>query len=425
MFDRGTTFIVKVEERKLFFNGRDFLPLERVLLRRPNNQTLPVECFAPQEFPWIKVWVDHFSDGVLDCDVVDFKPNPVGFEDQRIELSNVRKLLLFEDNDRILELVKFKKIEPLASVRKPIVRQVAPPRPLPSAPPKPPPEPVVFEEHIRFRVPLAELRFTEGCANVAWQVYLPMSGIQAKLGFSVENRFLSAKLNCLKPYLAKCLGGGKINIRAAVRVRDGTVEEVLAESPALAGISPKLIGEVRYHFVKAELSKRDDRGGRIITLNRFFVKVKDAGFGDSDGDFLRDILRIKQPKHSAHIEYLAGQHRADLIRLRIVRKPFAFLCFLSGTSGGYFVWETLDGTDATYVWRLSKPVDHLAAHRNEFRRSLGWIEEQLGFIHAAGRNAYLREPPDAFRRIIHDYQGEDGFGKWKGGIEQLLEHGLD
>jgi hypothetical protein len=415
---------VKVEERRLLFNGHDFLSLGHVLLRRPDNQTLPVESFSQKEFPWIKVWVDHFSDGVLDCDVVDFKPDPGGFEDQRIELSHVRKLLLFEDDDRILRLVKFKEMEPPAPVRKPVVRHVPPPRPLPPVHPQPPPEPVVFEERIRFEVPLADVQFAEGCAKVAWQVYLPMSGILAKLEFSVENRFLSTRLNCLKPYLAKCLGG-KFNVRAAVKVRDGVVEEVLAESPALAGISPKLIGEVRYHFVKAELSKSDGRGGRIITLNRFFEKVKDAGFGDSDGDFLRDILRIKQPKHSAHIDYLAGQHRADLIRLRIVRKPFAFLCFLSGTSGGYFVWETLDGTDATYLWRLSKPVDYLAAHREEFKRSLGWIEEQLSFIHAAGRNAYLREPPDAFRRIIHDYQGEDGFEKWKGGVERLLEHGLD
>ncbi len=32
MFERGTQFVLKVEERKLFFNNRDFLPVEKVFL---------------------------------------------------------------------------------------------------------------------------------------------------------------------------------------------------------------------------------------------------------------------------------------------------------------------------------------------------------------------------------------------------------
>lgn len=48
------------------------------------------------------------------------------------------------------------------------------------------------------------------------------------------------------------------------------------------------------------------------------------------------------------------------------------------------------------------------------------INGAVGFIHAAGRNEYLKEGHENFVRIIHDYQ-DDGFAKWEKQIEQLLD----
>jgi len=119
---------------------------------------------------------------------------------------------------------------------------------------------------------------------------------------------------------------------------------------------------------------------------------------------------------------LRERHRSDLIRLRIVRSPFSFLCFLSGQSGGFFVWETLDGTDATYVWTLARPIAYyLDGNKKELRRTLEEVEANIDFIHAAGRNEYLQEKHEKFTRIIHNYQDGDGFLKWKDRIEKLQD----
>ncbi len=416
MFDRGQEFIVKVEARALFFNERDSFPVERVFLYLPDGRKIPIEAFDPRPFPWIKVWVSRFSGGTLDCDVVEFDPSRTGFENQQVDLSNVRKILLLEDSDKVSALAKTKEIAP---PEKPA------PQKLPPLKPQPPPVPKTINEEICFEVPLDKMRFAEGCATVRQRVYLPKAGMHAHLEFSIENAFLSDKLNCIKPYLGKCLGGGKIKIHASVRSLGGAAKVLEATSVAVDAISSQLIGEVRYRYVESELSKRSGRKGTVITTDRFFEKVKDAGFGDSDKDFIADILRAKQPKHSAHIEYLAGRHRSDHIKLRIVNHPFAFLCFLTGKSGCYFVWETLDGTDATYIWKLGKPLDYLSAHHREFKQRLGWIEGQISLIHAAGRNEYLKKAPPEFRRIIHDYRTEGGFDKWKTAMDRLLDSGFE
>jgi len=201
--------------------------------------------------------VQCFSDGVLDCDVSDFKPSPSGFPAQVADLSMVRKLLLFVDGDKVLELAEPKpKPKPPP---KPVARPSPPPRPrsrkrrfpseeIPASPPE------VIEEEVCFKVPEERVRFAEGRAEVEWGGRLPRSGRFVRLDVAVENSFVSKKLNCIKSYLARCMGGDAA-FRVTVRVRGGKAEVVKAESDSIA-----------------------------------------------------DILRVKEPKHSAHIEYLAERH---------------------------------------------------------------------------------------------------------------------
>ncbi len=380
---------------------------------------MAIESLSSERFPWIKVWVQHFENGMLDCDISDFNPSSSGFANQLVDLSMVRKMLLFVDGGKVLE---FAKPKPKPSPRRPVSLR---PRPFPReavvVPMEPPPPPRAFEEEVRFNVPLEQVRFAEGCAVVKWAGQLPESRRFVRLKVVVKNSFISKKLNCIKSYLAKCIG--KVGFRITVRVCGDEVEVLKAESDAIASISSDVISEVRYHYAKGELRKWNQRKERIVTAEDFFGKIKEAGFGESDEEFIADILRVKKPKHSAHIEYLAERHRSDLVRLRIVKSPFAFLCFLSGRTGGYFVWETLDGTDATYIWKHEASVDYLVSNKLEFKQWLVRVERQIDFIHAAGRNEYLQGKHKNFTRIIHNYQDEDGFVKWKNKIEKLLDAG--
>ncbi|VGO22574.1 hypothetical protein [Pontiella sulfatireligans] len=414
MFDRGQEFILKVEGKKLFFSDCDFLPVEKVVLDHPDDRGMEIESFAFRRFPWIKLWVQRFSDGVLDCDVSDFKP-AAGFGSQAVDLSTVRKMSVFVDKGQVLDFALAKP--------KPAIPKPAPPKPCPRpfVPPKPPPKPEPFDETVCFTVPLDRIRFEEGCATVGWGGRLSLSGRFVRFEASIENSFVSEKLNCIKPYLAKCLGSGEVEIRAAVRGRGDEVEAVEAESAAIASISPGMIGEVRFRYVKGELRKWRRGKRRVTTAARFFERIHEVGFGESDTDFLVDILRARDAKHSAHVEYLAGLHHSNLVRLRLVKDPFSFLCFLPGKSDCFFAWETFEGTDATYLWSFGKPPEYLVSHKQELKRWLGWVETQLDLIHAAGRDEYHQNASPSFRRVFHSYKEAGGFEKWKDEIQNVLE----
>lgn len=379
---------MRVEGRRLFFNERDFLPLEKVHLDHPDEKGMAVESFAADRFPWIKVWVQGFEDGVLDCDISDFKPPAGGFTNPSPDLSGVRNLLFFVDGEKVLEFARPKPRPKVPS------RESMLPRSLPhkkNVVPQAPPRPETFEEQVCFKVPIDRVRFAEGCAVVNWSGRLMESQRFVRLEAEVKNSFISQKLNCIKSYVAECIG--EVDFCIDVRVSGGEAEVLNASSDAIASISSQMISEVRYHYAKGELRRWNQRTGRIVTAEGFFGGIKEAGFGESDEEFIADILRVKAPKHATHIEYLAAHHRSDLIRLRIVKCPFAFLCFLSGRAGGFFVWETLDGTDATYVWKHERPMEYLTAHKPAFKRWLVWVERQIDLIHAAGRDEYWKSAP--------------------------------
>jgi len=133
MFDRGKEFVLKVEERRLFFNERDFLPVEQVFLDHPDERGMAIGSFAFRQFPWIKIWVQKLSGGVLDCDVSDFNPSPVGFSAQVADLSKVREMSVFVEGDKVLEFAR--------SNPKPVVRE---------PPPLSPPVPEAFDEEVCF-----------------------------------------------------------------------------------------------------------------------------------------------------------------------------------------------------------------------------------------------------------------------------------
>lgn len=238
-----------------------------------------------------------------------------------------------------------------------------------------------------------------------------------------DQNLLSKKLNCIKPYLGKILGSEEITVHASIRVTKENIKVPQATSPTLDLISEKIISEVRYRYVKGTLRKWKKRNKHITTADPFFEEIKESGFGDSDENFVTDLLRATDKKHSDQIHYLLKHPRADLIRLRLIKEPFSFLFFLTGKSGSYFIWEMLDGTDASYIWKIGKPLSYLTNHRSEFKQWLRWAEDHLDYIHSVGRNEYLKENPDHFTRIFHDYKNPDGFNVWKNGINHLLESG--
>ncbi|MBN2686470.1 MAG: hypothetical protein JXR40_14405 [Pontiellaceae bacterium] len=389
------------------------MPKDRIFVNHPDDSIAEVESFNAEQYPWITLWMHCFNDDVLDCEVCDFCPKSPAFRALNGDISSVRKLSIFYDNPKLSKLAQIKVKRP--PPKPPVKSQ---PSPRPTSPTAPSVEPPLEQiETITFSAPPAQFCFHDGYVEVDWKGRLPAARKYVRLCFRIENCFFSPKLNVLRPYLSRCLDQTP-EVRATLRVcgEEVSIEEV--EAPALDRISSELMGQVRFTYVKGELKSRCGR--RITTAERFFGKLSEAGFAESDADFISDIVRAKNTRHAEHIEYLAGLHDGGRVRLRLIRDPFSFLFFVPGPLNSFFVWETFDGTDATYIWKVKSAAYDQNGHRSELKQAVRQVEQTLDYIHAAGRNQFLGETHDGFVRVFHDYQSENGFEQWKKEIERLV-----
>ena len=119
-------------------------------------------------------------------------------------------------------------------------------------------------------------------------------------------------------------------------------------------------------------------------------------------------------RHQRQLHYLAEQHEGNVLKVRFVLSPFAFVFLLTGNEQYHIVMETLDTEEATYIWHLPKNIDAL-------KQGILEIDRQLNKIRNEGRQAFLETNPINFSRILHDYSDErKGFVLWKDALEERL-----
>ena len=111
---------------------------------------------------------------------------------------------------------------------------------------------------------------------------------------------------------------------------------------------------------------------------------------------------------------LSDLHLGNVLKIRFVLSPFAFVFLLAGKEQYHIVMETLDTDEATYIWHTSKEV-------SELKNTLHNVDKDLNKIRNDGRFAFLQSIPINFSRVLHDYSDErNGFVIWKDDLEQYL-----
>ena len=118
--------------------------------------------------------------------------------------------------------------------------------------------------------------------------------------------------------------------------------------------------------------------------------------------------------HYLQLKYLAGKHEASVLKLRFILQPFSFIFLIAGEMKYHIVWETLDSEEAIYL-------SHIDRTKEALRETIKEIEIRLSEMKQTGRNAYFKNAPAYFSRIIHDYSDvKRGFIEWKGILEEIL-----
>ena len=100
-------------------------------------------------------------------------------------------------------------------------------------------------------------------------------------------------------------------------------------------------------------------------------------------------------------------------------KPISFIFLLSNGNGYSLIWETYSTEEATYVWKLE------CTNPQQLPSLIHPLVELIKWLRRSNKMSYIREKPDNFIRIEHDYSGEDmGFNKWRDCLENSSNRNL-
>jgi len=132
-------------------------------------------------------------------------------------------------------------------------------------------------------------------------------------------------------------------------------------------------------------------------------------------DLMNDLIDIKSSKHYKQLRYLSSKHLSKILNLRFILKPFSFVFLLDSNESYFIVWETLDTSEATYIWKVNPKKT------NELKQKLNEIDDIIGVIKEGGKRAYLKENPEDLTRINHDYTNKSaGIKNWIKELESIL-----
>ena len=421
MFKSDDIIILKINRDKLLFNLQDFLSVENIALEL--STITDIEYFEDR-FHWLKVKVLNFDSGTLRCKILEYNPyNKHNFNNQTFDISIIENLLLSSgDTWKILNLAKRKIQKPEVTIESGIeysfVKQEYR---------KPALKNINIEKHIIFEFPFRKLQLIDGYAIIKKRFFIDELHRTIDLEIKIENGFIKNEFDSIKNYFINFLKIKNIKVKTRIQIQNEDILVKESKSSAIHKIAPGLIDEVKYRYIKKELLQTNGNDG-IHTVDELFGKIKEKGinpdtFNINDTNFIKDVIKIKSPKHFRHIDYLSALHKHNIVKLRIIKKPFSFLFFLESEKTQFFIWETLFGTDGTYIWLFKKSLGEVSEYKKILKNNLEIIKEEISKIKTIGRIEYLKSKPENFIRIFHKYSEKDGFGAWEKAINELTIKG--
>jgi hypothetical protein len=157
-----------------------------------------------------------------------------------------------------------------------------------------------------------------------------------------------------------------------------------------------------------------------VTVTLLGDKLQEAatllgGKEPKDPNWLLDQLKkLKPSKHYYHLRYLSSRQEVAAFKLRITGRPVSFIFVIKDGQKYFLVWETYETQEATYVWRLVAPEG------NGHIKGVKDLLELVKWLRAGNKIQYIRSKAPNFKRIEHDYSGNDwGFEKWRAVFAEL------
>ena len=269
----------------------------------------------------------------------------------------------------------------------------------------------VFEKVIK--VPFKKIGFRNGCVTIPFY----LSVIRKDIIIEIPNDNARPEFEAVKEYFSKILKTKSITVSIMIKHDKQNVLSYEATSDEINAINPEIIDSVRFEFVRRDLKKFKGDGDAKSILSFDDLKQSNQSICallENEAAMLNEVLKMESAKHYLQIKYLAAKHEASVLKLRFILQPFSFIFLIAGENKYHLIWETLDSEEATYLWHIAKDKDALRAVIKE-------IEPSLNEMKRTGRIVYVKNAPEYFSRIIHDYSDvKKGFIEWKGILEERV-----
>lgn len=269
-----------------------------------------------------------------------------------------------------------------------------------------------LEIDIRVKVPIMELNFYQGYVGFHYEI----KEVKKVYEYTIENDCFRPELDILKEYFIKNMKSKNVEVHLIAEIEHEELISQQAVSDDLNKINREFVEGLRFQFVERNFVKSNSlmEGDELKTFDS--IKFLPDDENNFEASFIKQ-LASRNYKHSRHIQFLASQHQSQILKIRFVLNPFAFVFLLAGQSLFHIVMETLDTEEATYIWHLKKET-------SELRNRIEEIGMQLTLIRNSGRQEFLNSTPANFSRILHDYtvseKSNSGFINWKGLLEERL-----
>lgn len=265
---------------------------------------------------------------------------------------------------------------------------------------------LIIEKQIK--IAIEDIDF--GYGNVGFE-YVDKESNQ-RFNFEIENEEFRPEFEVLKPYLSKVLKSKSVMIDIYAELENGVILSQLATSSDIENINKEILESVKFQFLnKTFVGQIPTSKQNILTTNKL---PKNQNIYSDAESILEDLLKVKQYKHSKHIQFLTDKHERNVMKLRFALQPFSFVFLIAGEQNYHIILETLDTEEATYIWHTDKS-------KTAILEAVKQIDKELNIIKEKGRQAYLETNPQNFSRIVHDYSDNNkGFIIWKGQLEERL-----
>lgn len=261
-------------------------------------------------------------------------------------------------------------------------------------------------------LPIKEITFADG--KVTFEYYMHQIG--KIVHFEILNPFIKKEFDSIKNYFTKVFGKKKFTISLHIEHKGIEIVKFSATSPQVSKIDNSLFELVEELCIEdGFLNNSKDE---VYSLKERAEELSRISGSDKirDEDWLLNKLIIKErTKHYYHLRYLSSKQVREVYNLHMTGKPISFIFLLSSRSGYSLVWETYSTEEATYVWRLH------CTNTQQLPSLINPVVERIKWLRRSNKMNYIREKPDNFIRIEHDYSGEDmGFNKWRDCLENFL-----